>query len=98
MIFILAGRFSLGGGMMTSLNTSLGHDQSNDNNLPSPGGSKNPESLSEGGGLFDNKPTAKLLGPTVNRIKPVGKRPPSAMFIKNRYTVCFFFFKYYLSF
>ncbi|CEF66950.2 BcDNA.GH03163 [Strongyloides ratti] len=80
------GRFSLGGGMMTSLNTSLGHDQSNDNNLPSPGGSKNPESLSEGGGLFDNKPTAKLLGPTVNRIKPVGKRPPSAMFIKNRYT------------
>uniref|UniRef100_A0A0K0DW48 SH3 domain-containing protein n=1 Tax=Strongyloides stercoralis TaxID=6248 RepID=A0A0K0DW48_STRER len=80
------GRFSLGGGMMTSLNTSLGHDQSSDGNLSSPGGSKNREGLPEEGGLFDNTPTAKLIGPTVNRIKPVGKRPPSAMFIKNRYT------------
>uniref|UniRef100_A0A0N5BRA8 SH3 domain-containing protein n=1 Tax=Strongyloides papillosus TaxID=174720 RepID=A0A0N5BRA8_STREA len=81
-----AGRFSLGGGMMTSLNTTLGHDQSSDGTLPSPGGAKYHESLPEEGGLFDSKPTAKLIGPTVNRIKPVGKRPPSAMFIKNRYT------------
>uniref|UniRef100_A0A0N4ZH48 SH3 domain-containing protein n=1 Tax=Parastrongyloides trichosuri TaxID=131310 RepID=A0A0N4ZH48_PARTI len=80
-----AGRFSLGGGMMTSLNSSLTQDQTCDTNLSSPG-SKGVENSNEEGGLFDSKPTAKLLGPTANRVKPIGKRPPSAMFIKNRYT------------
>uniref|UniRef100_A0AC35U536 SH3 domain-containing protein n=1 Tax=Rhabditophanes sp. KR3021 TaxID=114890 RepID=A0AC35U536_9BILA len=71
-------RFSLGGSMPPSMSTSV---ISESGIIDGDGRGQNGHSESIN---FDAPP--QLLSGSVNRVKPANKRPPSTMFIKNRYT------------